>query len=143
MSWIFNRREITRAQHPRLIFEGPYEKWKHLENSIEFLIISTEEFIVFVDKDIDVDWSLRDDSAKDDLGQIPEFNSALNRAATLETTPCDEIPPRMKLHFKRLIGEGIARPPARFLKAAKAILSNAEEYIQARSQETSRYWYLS
>jgi len=121
-----------------------YEKWKHVENEIAYLIIANDRYIVFIDKDTDVDWSLRDDHADaSERYDRPEFNTALNRVAALETTPCDEIAPKMKLQFKRLLGEGVARALDQDFKGANEILNSAELYIQARSQETSRYWYLS
>ena len=41
------------------------------------------------------------------------------------------------------LGEGIARGLQNDFKGAQLILNSAEEYLKARSEETSRFWYLS
>ena len=143
MNWSFNKPEIPRTIPSRLDRDPEYAKWKHLEPDIEFLVIVTETFIVYVDKAIDVDWSLRDESGDRSPSDTNEFNAVLNRVASLEAMPCDELARSMKLQFKRLIGEGIARALGGNFKGAQSILKSAEQYIQARNEETSRFWYLS
>ena len=143
MKMFFNRNEPARSIPSRLDRDPEYEKWKHLESDIEYLVIVTEEFIVYVDKALDVDWSVRGDAVDSGKCEQGEFNAVLNRVAALETIPCDELARGMKLHFKRLLGEGVARALEADFKGAQSILSSAEKYIDARSAETSRYWYLS
>lgn len=147
MNWFFRRSDALGPIPSRLDRDPEFAKWKHLEPDIEHLVLVTETFIVYVDKAIDVDWSVRrpggvstSDPAEsdDEMG----FSGVLNRVAILETSPCDELPKRMKLHFKRLLGEGIARGLQEDFPGAQSILDSAAEYIEARSQETSRYWYL-
>lgn len=139
--WRENKRAAPTARIERV---SEYEQWKDLEPGIEYLVLVTQTYIVWVDKDLDVDWSLRDSGAteNEDVGAKNGFEAVLNRVATLETSPCDEMPRRMKLHFKRLLGEGVARGLEKDFQSAQSILDVAAEYIAARSQETSRYWYL-
>jgi hypothetical protein len=123
--------------------DAEYAKWKHLEPDVEFLVIVTEQFIVYVDKALDVDWSFRGVANDDSPGDRAEFNAVLNRVATLETMPCDELARSMKIHFKRLLGEGVARGLEGNFESAQSVLNSAEAYIEARNEETSRLWYLS
>lgn len=155
MRWTFRRAEVPRVIPSRLDRDPEYAKWKHLEPDIEHLVLVTETFIVYVDCALDVDWSLRDgEEGESDTDLTPEevaaaeedekgFAVVLNRVAMLETSPCDELPRRMKLHFKRLLGEGIARGLQGDFEGAQFILGAAGDYIAARSEETSRFWYLS
>jgi hypothetical protein len=172
MRSFFRSCDVENRQLAKPQFEKSLAKWKGLEPEIEYLIIATEDYIVFLDKDLDVDWQTTDETdrqqlsaAEDNAKELsrsddpkseapesdkykdptdkPEFNGALNRVAELETTPSDQIARTMKMHFKRLIGEGLSRALAGDYKGADEIFDAASSYILARSQETSRYWYLS
>jgi hypothetical protein len=144
MNWTLTRTKEPPIVPPsRLDRDVEYAKWKHLEPNIEYLILVTNTFIVYVDKALDVDWSLRDNSVEDDNAKRDQFSAVLNRVGALETTPCDDLARNMKIHFKRLVGEGVARGLEGKFDAAQTILDSAALYIKARSEETSRYWYLS
>lgn len=67
----------------------------------------------------------------------------MNDAALLESTPCQGLGLDTRLHFKRLVGEAIARSFKHDYSAARRMLDAARDYIVARSQKTSRLWYLS
>ncbi|HEX4113783.1 MAG TPA: hypothetical protein VH020_14720 [Stellaceae bacterium] len=125
-------------------FDGDLAVWKSYEPQISFLIIATAKYLVFIDREGDLDWSTNDEPDKpwSFAGDI-HFNAVLNRVATLETTPCPGLPADMKRHFKRLVGEGISRAMEADYVGAQQILDSALAYIIARSQETSRRWYLS
>ena len=71
------------------------------------------------------------------------WNAIMNSAALLEATPCDGVSPGVKLQFKRLIGEAIARSFDGDYNGANHMLDAAGTYILARSQELARRWYLS
>ncbi len=68
---------------------------------------------------------------------------ALNAAAVIESFPCAGIESTTKLQFKRLVGEAIACALDHDYDGAKTALASAEAFIRARSEETSRFWYLS
>jgi hypothetical protein len=110
---------------------------------VKHLVLSSDRFIVFLDDALDVDWATSkkyDDKGHKDLH---EHNVVINEAALLEATPCEGISVAIKTHFKRLIGEAIARSLDDDYIGASQMLRSAEGYILARSQETSRWWYLS
>ncbi|HEV2265570.1 MAG TPA: hypothetical protein VGR79_13695 [Stellaceae bacterium] len=117
-----------------------YEKrWPDCD--VHHLVLSNERFIVFLDDALDIDWT---------TGKVYEgykdqkaHNAIINDAALLEATPCNGLPVATKTQFKRLIGEGIARSLDHDYDGAKKMLRAATDYILARSQETSRWWYLS
>lgn len=112
-------------------------------DNLHFLIHATEDYIVFLDRECDVDWETTKEY--DEIGHRDDakFNAVLNRVATIEATPCAGLGAQMKLQFKRLIGEGVARGLAHDYEGAQDILTAAADYILARSQELSRFWYLS
>jgi hypothetical protein len=109
--------------------------------NVRHLVLSNEEFIVFLDNDLDVDWSTSD--AYDGHRDPSKHNAVVNEAALLEATPCDGVSLAIKTHFKRLIGEAIARSLDSDYIGANQMLRSAQKYILARSQELSRWWYLS
>jgi len=110
---------------------------------ISHLVYFNGQFIVYVDNDCDVDW--RTTPAYD--AQFPKDKVAqhevLNLAATIETTPCQHLGEATALNFKRLVAEGIARALHEDYTNAKRILAKADAFVTLRSQEKSRYWYLS
>ena len=144
MIWPFARKGKLGDRSSPIVFQGRLTKWAAKQPDIEYLVIAADDFIVYVDRDIDVEWETADDIPdEDDHTDKSAFKDILNRVAALEATPCDEIPRRMKVQFKRLVGEGVARALDGDFDGAKSILKSAGEYIKARSQETSRFWYLS
>src|SRR6266481_8689081 len=76
---------------------------------VKHLILSTKKFIVFLDDVIDVDWVTPREYDAEGHQDRTKHNSIINEAALLEATPCDGVSLSVKTHFKRLIGEAIAR----------------------------------
>jgi hypothetical protein len=121
---------------------GDYaDNWRHIKHA--YLIHADEHFIVFIDRDQDIDWETSPEY--DAKGHQDEYkhNAILNDAAVLEATPCDGVRADMKLQFKRLVGEAIVRSLDHDYVSAEKMLTAARKYISSRSQETSRLWYLS
>lgn len=110
---------------------------------IKHLVLETDDFIVFVDKDIDVDWETTDAYDAKGHADITQFNAILNKAALLESTPCDHFPEKSRVQFKRLVGEAIARALEHDYGHAEEALGSARSYIRKRNTETSRLWYLT
>jgi hypothetical protein len=119
--------------------------WRHIAPLV--LVISTRDYIVFIDKEGDVDWETTvgyDANAAESPDYSREKrNAILNEAAFLETTPCDGLTLPSKLQFKRLIGEAIARGFDHDYEGARKVLASAAQFIRSRSEEISRFWYLS
>ncbi|MBF0333121.1 MAG: hypothetical protein HQL40_05645 [Alphaproteobacteria bacterium] len=120
---------------------GDYrERWKHLEDDIERLIMRTADFVVFINKKSEIDWQTSkhyDDNIKIDK---QKNNNTLNRAALLESM-LDSGLPRVD-YYKNLIAESIARSLDLDYRNAEIMLDRAEKFIKARRSEMSRYWYL-
>lgn len=103
------------------------------------LIMSTNEFIVFLDKDYDLDWETIDKHTHKDENKN---NEVLNEAALVESTPAAHLDKEIRLKFKRLIGEGIARSLQGDYNNALKIVRRAQEFVNDRNNEKSRYWFL-
>ncbi len=121
------------------------KQWEHIAPQV--LILATKRYIVFIDKDGDVDWETTTDYDKEATTTSgydrDKLNSVLNDAALVETTPSDGLSQVAKLQFKRLVGEAIARGLDHDYDGAKSIISSAGQFIRARREEISRFWYLS
>jgi hypothetical protein len=111
--------------------------------NVKHLVLSCEEFIVFVDHEDDLDWSTSNKFDRDRRGDDVARNVIINEAALLEATPCDGISPARKLQFKRLIGEALARSFDHDYAGAHKMLAAASRYILACNYEISRRWLLS
>jgi hypothetical protein len=110
---------------------------------VRHLILSSNTFIVFLDCDLDVDWctSEKYDEA-DTEDHTRERNEILIRAAMLECVPNDHQRESVRLNFKRMVGEAVARALERDYDSAKKVLEQARSYIEARNVEKARYWQL-
>lgn len=133
----------ARPPRPKPRLEGVLKKWQHVLPELEYLVHATGDYIVFLDRELDVDWETT--LEYDGMGHPDEtlFNRVRNQVALLESTPCAEIPRDMKEQFKRLVAEGMDRALAHDYPGAESILQVASEYIIGRSHETSRCWYLT
>ncbi len=117
-------------------------KWSHLD--VEHLILSTDEFIVFIDKELDIDWETTDSHDAAIQGEsLCQLNEILNRAATIECIPNDHQRRSIRTNFKRMIGEGVARALKSDFTNAQKILERAYDYITSRNIEIARYWQLT
>ena len=110
---------------------------------IKHLVFVNENFIVYVDEEYDVDWRTTPEYDANSPKERSTHNEILNLAAAIETTPCQYLEPATTLSFKRLVAEGIARALLEDYGNAKRILAKAETFVTLRSQEKSRYWYLT
>ncbi|MFZ2396430.1 MAG: hypothetical protein WAW09_09115 [Smithella sp.] len=117
------------------------ERWPNLD--IHYLILSTNDFIVFIDSDIDVDWETSDDYDKRGHENLTKHNAILNRAASLECIPNAHQSNQIRLNFKRMIAEGVARSLKHDYDNADKMLNEAELYIRNRNIETARFWQLT
>jgi hypothetical protein len=125
---------------------GDYaEKWAH--HSVGYLIASTKDYIVYLDQDGYIDWETTPDYDAE-LGSSPAYklemrNLILSESALLEVSPCEGLTDVMQRHFKRLIGEALVCSLEFDYSGAQKMIGAARQFIRARSEETSRDWYLS
>lgn len=115
-------------------------KWGKLP--VKHLVIDTDDFIVFIDEALDLDWITS--KAYDSRGHTDSKTHAyiLNRVALLECRPNGYFTEKITLDFKRLLGEGLSRALSGEYDLAKQMIDDSEEYLDSRGKELSRTWYL-
>jgi len=124
------------------IIEGARDylrRWPGIDNDIKHLIVSSTKYVVFVDKELDVDW-MCDDNYKHKSEK--EHNHILNDIADIESIPNDHLRDKIRLNYKRMIGEALARSFDGDYQNAEDILEKAKDYISKRNIEASRGWFL-
>jgi hypothetical protein len=107
------------------------------------LVLETDGFVVFLDDKLDLDWQTTDDYDLKGPKDAVKNNKILNRAAALEATPNEHHPYGIRLNFKRMVGEGVARSLDHDYESAETVLKQAYAYINDRNIEHARYWQLS
>jgi hypothetical protein len=122
-------------------FTSVRQKWPDIQ--IEHLILEASDFVVWIDKDLDIDWQTSEKYDETGPKDPAEWNQVLNRVAALECIPNDQHSRNVRLNFKRMIGEGVARGLDHDYESAKNILDQAGTYISDRNVEIARYWQLS
>jgi len=116
-------------------------RWPGLD--IHYLIYEADDFIVFLDRELDIDWQTT--ASYDQKGPRNEtkHNEMLNHAATLECIPNHHHTREIRLNFKRMVGEGVVRSLMGDYDNADKILRDAEAYIIERNIEVARFWQMS
>jgi hypothetical protein len=116
------------------------QPWERHQDNHNILIIHTNDFIVYLDHEFDVEWETTDAHdkklEKDDvaLGKIS------NRISALESIPLSQLAPEIRKAFRRMLGEAMARALESDIKAAHEMLDDAEAYVVARATERARFW---
>lgn len=116
-------------------------RWPDVE--VNYLVISTDDYIVCLDDELDVDWKTSDEYDKNGHNDEVEFNKILNNVALFEGRPQHHLNSENKKSFRRMLGESVARALAHDYKSAESILEQAQEFLLDRSREKSREWYLT
>ena len=111
-----------------------------LNKRINTLVDASNDYIVYLDDDLCVEWSMTDHY---DQNAPAEFGEIANWAGHLETISAGILRPKQRERFGRLLGEGMARIIGdKDSKRARESLDNAESYLQARGIENARSWYI-
>lgn len=116
-------------------------RWPDVD--VKYLVISTDNYIVCLDDDLDVDWKTSDEYDKNGHDDEVEFNKILNNVALLESRPQHHLNSDNKKNFRRMLGESVGRALAHDYKSAESILDQAQDFLLDRSREKSREWYLA
>jgi hypothetical protein len=99
------------------------------------------EILVYIDKGLDLKWEC-DDTAEEYLGCSDNgFGTIQIEVATLEHFP-QNWPKDLKISTKRMLGEAIALALQKNINGAKDGIERARKFIEAKSQQVSRYWTL-
>jgi hypothetical protein len=108
-----------------------------------YLIRSAEHYVIWIDNDGDIDWMTTNEYDERGAEDRQKHNAILSNGAVLECAPCHGLTGEAKRHFKRLVGEALAYNFEDDYQTAQQMLNEARAYIRARSEETSRRWYVS
>ncbi len=114
--------------------EGDYDPV--LGKKVKWLIDSDDDYIVYIDQDDYVEWTMNANAMLVGNGDL------LTRVAGLEAVECDHLSELQIETYERMVGEGVARLFDKDRIAAAAALDAAETWITARNQEAARLWYL-
>jgi hypothetical protein len=118
---------------------GNVDKWADLRKDIAYLNKETDEFIVFLDQELEIDWSTDDDYAP---GSDPAVGAVSNRVTLLQTLPCDHLSPKDLRSARIRIGEGMARALEGDIRSANDVLDEAQEFILGRRKDAAKLWYM-
>ncbi|KVO08362.1 hypothetical protein WJ70_21860 [Burkholderia ubonensis] len=125
--------------------DGDYEKkWAHLKSQLT--IRRTAEYCVVITPDLRIDWATT--KAYDQAELLGEKavrtsrSAALAEIAVAEMAPCDDLPANMLIRYKSLLGEALVLCIEGEFESAQKTMTSARLYLQARSEEISRHWYL-
>lgn len=105
---------------------------------------SNGEYVVFVDKEFDLDWESDDkfDTFIDTSGTLKtDLRKTLNSVALLEPI-AQNWPEDLKLAAKRLLGEAIVSVLEGDNAGANTTLINAKAFLKQKSKQVSRFWTL-
>lgn len=125
---------------------GDYaELWKH--HSVGKLVRRTKNYIVHIDAESNrLDWETsasHDQRQKSDPAHDKsKKNSVLCDVAMLEARPCSGLDQLVIGEFLTLLGEALVCTFENDYGTANKMVASAASYIDARSQEKSRIWYL-
>jgi len=108
-----------------------------LNKDVQWLIESSEDFIVYLDEDDFVEWNMNATAA---LG--PDTGPYLNIVGRLEAVDTGYLSTEQVKSYQRLIGEGVARLFQKNLQAAQTAFDFAERWVIARNNEVARQWLL-
>ena len=108
-----------------------------LGKTIDWVIDSDRPFIVYIDTDGYVEWTMNNNEM---LG--PETGPYQNMIGWLEAVDTSHLADKQKQSYARMIGEGMARLFQKNLSAAKDAFDLADKWITARNAEMARRWYL-
>lgn len=127
--------------------DGNYaDLWKH--HNVGVLVRRTKKYIVHINSETNrLDWetSLHQDLEREKLDELKraQYHAILCDVAVLESRPSSGFQPSVMTDFRLLLGEALVCAIEHDFVTAKRMVASASQYIEARSQELSRRWYLT
>lgn len=126
---------------------GDYkDQWESHEQNIQHLIRRTEDYIVYIDNEDELDWCTTNEYDRNvesmdgfDATRHAEVDIAIGIA---ETIPIKELPHKTRLAYLKLVGHAMVCRFELQYDSATAVLGRAEKFISDRRAEKSREWYL-
>lgn len=122
--------------------DQPIDKWVVFRKTLSHLVLETDQFIIGVDADGDLDWETSKMFDSRTPKSESEKNKILNGINLLEHSHSVFPSVTVRTNFKCLLGEALARVFEDDYPNAEALLANADQYIQRRALEQARTWHL-
>jgi hypothetical protein len=120
--------------------KNSYSQWDHLP--IEFPIHETQNYIVFLDAKLEVEWETS--STYDAEKREPEgFTEVMRRYSDLESSINDGMSHGNRKQAERLVALGIDAGLKGDVAAAHRSMDAAAEFIQRRNQEIGKRLYVA
>ena len=119
-----------------------YEENWDLDNIRHLIYDSPGQYIVFIDDSLDVDWKTSEEFDAKGHTDAPRFNVILSKVAEIECIPNDHLKESIRLNFKRMLGEAVARALEGQYDNAEEMLEKARKYVFSRNAEEGRCWHL-
>jgi len=124
---------------------GQYDKlWGAHKNSCKRIIRITGRYIVYIDRQKNIDWETTEDydTCRSQEGR-QENEKVLSQCLITEHKPTAGLSESTILSFKTIIGEAIVNCLESNCESSLEILKQADEFRLDRVVEKSRGWYLS
>lgn len=111
---------------------------------INYLIVSNSgKYVVFLDTDCDLDWKTTDeydDSVSEE--KKVEIHRIKNEVDRLESIPLEHLDYKIRVNYKRQLGEALVRAFEFDFDNASKMLEHAENFICKRNIEESRVMFI-
>lgn len=155
--------KYIRAWFPKLqakednaeLFAEIQRHWPNQKLSMDFLIaerwqkvddknankIDRYNYLVFIDKEGDLDWACDDDVSKQDMKS--DTSCLIAKILDVEAYPIDKLSKGNRRLFKRMLGAAIVSALEEGYQDAVGLLSDARRFLQDRINEKSRAWTLA
>jgi|SRR5674476_513125 hypothetical protein len=121
------------------------DPWAHIV--VDILIIWTKDCIVYIDAKKTLQWETTEEYDKNIIANtkfdLTKRNAILTDAAVLEASAREDLGENARDELLCLIGNAIACSIDLDYAGAQKALVSARKYLRERSEEVSRFWYLS
>jgi hypothetical protein len=118
------------------VYELIYEDWEPTPSTQPGTTNRSNNFVVYIDPEFDIDWTNDRDSSE---GQ----SESISLAESIGARRCGHLPVAQILEFKRLIGQAIVNAIHGNLKLSRGLAENAAQFLKDRTIERSRAWTLA
>lgn len=137
---------VDANSNPSVSENGDYAAiWSH--HKVGVLIRRTKHYIVHINSETKcLDWGTSEhfDQEREKLEPAlqAQYHAIQCDVAVLENRPCAGFEPSVMTNFRLLLGEALMCAFEHDFDTAQRMVTAASQYIEARSQELSRRWYL-
>lgn len=98
--------------------------------------VGSEDFLVFIDRDLDLDYAT-------DFPLGPDRNSIISEIIAASSNPSHHLTPKEQLSFKRILGGALTCAIDDSIEKARVQLQEGKDYLKKRTAECSRLWIMT